>query len=626
MKVLEQLKPCSRGMQISRRKAALLPPAKRGLLSDGAIAAAYAALVAVWSLLIRINGAPDELSHLFFVEYLTRFGSIPRPQIDPVQPFVGTLTGFEFQKSIAWYYGLPFAHVLGATAFAKIFSPLLADGDGYLAVRFFNWVLGAVFVFALIRTLLWSGLQSVPARLIAVLIAVIPQVTFIFAYFNHDGFGVTAVTLALYAFVRVVKNCGSRLIVSTLFGVCCGLVLLAKAYHYPALVFFALMFLLVRWTNPTFPLWQVVGRAVIACLAVATPMLAWTFWQFGEVTGQNMTHNFLLSHPEISSASRNLCYLLCENALANFSNIWDWSWISFISFFGLLGWMDLPLPDWIYRYLFVPLTVAFFVLSLSYFVEQVVRKRHEEAAIFNAGFVVLTTLMLLGTVLLSLYASQISAPQAQGRYLFVVLPFVAYCLALFALHLEAIGRLWQRAVIGLLSALAAGMLVLNLYAAVFIVAPANAASRLNLLFRSPQDTLALDLNALSESLSLSPNGLDIALRESTNAMEGWVDEISVQPGVAARVTGWAFDASNNEPAAAVVILNKDEVASVSKVGTWRPDVAQALGRSSASRSGFRAVFPIGGEFDPCSTRVIAFTSRLQMGELRLGASTCPKNR
>jgi len=618
--MVEQSKPSS------LRRAVLLRPAKRSLLLDGVIASAYAGLIAVWSLLLCVNCAPDELSHLFFVEYLMRFGTIPRPQIDPIQPYVGILTGLQLQKSTPWYYGLPFAHVLGATTFAKIFSPLLAEGDGYLAVRFFNWALGAVFVFALIRTLLWSGLQSIPARLIAVLIATIPQVTFIFAYFNADGFGLTSVTLALYAFVRVVKDRGLRSIESILFGVSCGLVLLAKPYHYPALVFFALMLLLVRWTNPTFPLWQVVGRAVIACLAVATPMLALTFWQFGEVTGQNMTHNFLLAHPGMSSASRNLCFLLCENALANFSNIWDWSWMSFISFFGLLGWMDLPLPDWVYHYWFVPLTIAFFVLSLWYFVEQLGRKRHGEAAMFNAGFAALTTLMLFGTVLLSLYASQISAPQAQGRYLFVVLPFVAYCLALFALDLEAIGRLWQRAVIGLLSALAAGMLVVNLYAALFIVAPANAASRLNLLFQSPQDTLALDLNALSKSLSLSPNGLDIALRESTNAMEGWVDEISVEPGVTARITGWAFDAGKNEPAAAVVILNADRVTAVSKVGTWRPDVAQALGRSSASRSGFRAVFPIGDEFDPCSTRVIAFTGRLQMGELRLGASSCPKNR
>lgn len=114
----------------------------RELLVDCAIAVAYVALVALWSLQIPFNAAPDELSHMFLVEFLVRFDEIPTPQVDPVVPFVGQLTGVELQNTVNWCHGLPFAHALGAATFAEIFSRFLPPGSGYLAARAFNWILG----------------------------------------------------------------------------------------------------------------------------------------------------------------------------------------------------------------------------------------------------------------------------------------------------------------------------------------------------------------------------------------------------------------------------------------------------------------------------------------------------
>ena len=178
-----------------------------------------------------------------------RFASMPEPQVEPVVPFVGTLTEVEIQKTIIWYHGLPFAHTLGAATFAKLFAGLFPQGSGYLAARLFNWVLGGIFVLGLTCALRLSGLQVGPTRLIAVLIATIPQVTFVFAYFNHDAFGLVAVTLALHAFLRLVRQGRSVPLDAVYFGATCGLILLSKAYHYPALVFFVLMLFLHRWNN-----------------------------------------------------------------------------------------------------------------------------------------------------------------------------------------------------------------------------------------------------------------------------------------------------------------------------------------------------------------------------------------
>jgi hypothetical protein len=460
--------------------------ARRWLPTDCVIAVGYVALVAAWSLLIPLNGAPDELSHLFLVEYLLHFGSIPKPLVDPVVPFVGPLTGIELQNTVFWYSGLPFLHSLCAAAIAKFVSPAFLSGAGYFGARLFDWVLGGIFVFALIRVLSRSGLQASAVRLIALLIAAIPQVTFIFAYFNHDAFGVAAVTLALHAFLRVVKQRGSVLADAIYLGASCGLILLSKPYIYPALVFFTLMLALMWGTDFAFPLKAIAARAVATAILVSAPMLVWTYLQFGEVLGVKMKQ-----YGRLSSAQMDVCYVFCHDALAHWDSIWSFVKFNFWSFFGLLGWMNLYLPPRLYSIWFLPLAVSFGVLSVVYVAKRMKAFwwRDDQAALFDAGFVTLTILMLLGTALMCLANSQIYEPQPQGRYLFVVLPFVAYCIALFAKEVQnsvtalyrssssdtaaAAGyRLGYNFVVIVLALLTTGMLLVNIFAALFVLAPA----------------------------------------------------------------------------------------------------------------------------------------------------------
>jgi len=456
-------------------------PARWWLLTDGAIVVGYVALVTAWSFLISLNGGPDELNHLFPVEYILQFGSIPKPQIDPVVPFVGHLTGVEFPNGMPWYADLPFLHSLCAAAIAKFVSAALPSGAGYFGARLFDWLLGGIFVFTLIRVLLWSGLQPLAVRLIALLIATIPQVTFIFAYFNHDAFGVAAVTLALHAFLRVVKRSGSVLPDAIYFGVSSGLVLLSKPYHYPALMFFTLMLLLMWGVDFAFPLKAIAARAVATAILVSAPMLVWIYLHVGTVfigTG-------------LPLGQTDVCYVLCNGVLAHWHSIWSFAKVNFYSFFAVFGWMGIYLPTGFYLIWFLPIALSFGLLSVVY-----IAKRTKafwwcdnQAALFDAGFVTLTILMLLGTVVISLAGSQILEPQPQGRYLFVVLPFVAYCIALYAIEMQnsvaaryrsssgdmaaAAGyRLGYNFVVIVLALLTTGMLLVNILAVFFVLAPA----------------------------------------------------------------------------------------------------------------------------------------------------------
>src|SRR6266568_8534419 len=155
-----------------------------GVAGDALLCASYVGLIAMWSFFIPFNGAPDEQAHFFLLEYIYGFAALPAIGVDPVKPFVGPLTGAIYQNSQIWYHGLPFLHVLGGWIYAEGASWAFSFGEKFMAARAFNWTLGGVFLFSLLRCLRSIELPTTAGRGIAVFVAAIPQVTFVFAYFN----------------------------------------------------------------------------------------------------------------------------------------------------------------------------------------------------------------------------------------------------------------------------------------------------------------------------------------------------------------------------------------------------------------------------------------------------------
>jgi hypothetical protein len=171
-------------------------------------------------------------------------------------------------------------------------------------------------------------------------------------------------------------------------------------------------------------------------MVIAGPMLAMTFVAFGEVGGANMQEAFLAKHPEIASRNNGICYIACPNALINFPATQLWVATTFRSFFAGLGWMNIWLPAEFYWGFFAPFTLVCFLMSVLFTIVPSDRDAPHLLPYFGRAFVALTWLMLLGTMLMSLLASQTIAPQAQGRYLFVVLPFVACSVGLVFANLQ----------------------------------------------------------------------------------------------------------------------------------------------------------------------------------------------
>ena len=394
------------------------------------LAAVYFLVVASWSLGIAFNGGPDESTHFFLLEFLNSAHTLPLAS-EPHEAFVGAISGHTWQKAEFWYHGLPFPHVLGALATTYVSSFLVSPDMLYLGARSFNWMLGGVFICALFRTARAIGLSPVVSALIAGIVALIPQVTFVFSYFNSDAYGLASIALLISTLTHFIQSPIRKR--ALYFGLAVGLMLMAKLYFIPALVFAFVMLLSVR----VFKNKQVlahISTTVVAALVLALPMLALVYYRYGEISGLSGQLEFVNLHRFNPAAGFGTCYFLCEHAFFNTANLWPWLGLTFKSYFSVTGWMNLFIPTAYYQ------LAAFALLGvIGVALDQIKPLSAAEPRRDILLDYVLPLVMIIGLfpamTLFSLIASQNSLPQPQGRYLFVTIPFLGLLLSLTAKRL-----------------------------------------------------------------------------------------------------------------------------------------------------------------------------------------------
>lgn len=400
------------------------------------LAACYFLLVAVWSSGIAFNSAPDESTHFFLLEFLNKFHTLPASS-EPHEALTGLISGHTWQRGEFWYHGLPFPHIMGALLTTKIGSWFLPADLLYLGARSFNWLLGAVFVCALFRTARAVGCSILIAALIATSIALIPQVTFVFSYLNSDGYGLASIALLISTTFDYINSPTRKR--AMYLGLTIGLMMLAKLYFLPALVFAAVTLAVNRVFNNR----QVLSHLptiLIAALIIATPMLFIVYLKYGEVSGISGQMDFVAMHKLNPAAGYGTCYFLCTDAVLNTKNLLPWLHLTFASYFSVTGWMNIFIAKSYYS------TAAglflFLIGAALYQIHPVSRTESWKEITINY---ILPIVMIIGLypaiTLLSLIASQNSLPQPQGRYLFVTIPFVGLLISLTAKR--AIAR-WVR--------------------------------------------------------------------------------------------------------------------------------------------------------------------------------------
>lgn len=380
------------------------------------ISIVYGFWCGIWSGQIGYNQAPDEVTHFFLIEYFWQFGTVPHPGIDPMQPFVGELTGQTFNSGMFWYYGLPFLHSLGAVSTAWLFGPLFGEGNGYLAARSFNWIMAAVFLFSQLQTA--SALlrrRGGEAIVVGLAVALIPQVTFVFSYMNSDGFGLACVSLMVWALAAAMEK--GRVANYTALGAAIGLVILTKLYFYPA-VLYVVIYIMGFWVlDPSRRNAKGLAGAITAAALISIPVIAVTYAYFGEFTGVRGQLDFVRLHQGDPATGYGTCYLACENAVVNSATLGPWLQTLWRSFFGVFGWMSIPLSQRVFDGVFIPITGLAIIGSIFAISISCLRRDWHSALT-----VALYWAMVLGTVLMSIISSQTTLPQAQGRYIFVAIP------------------------------------------------------------------------------------------------------------------------------------------------------------------------------------------------------------
>lgn len=384
----------------------------------------YVLVVIIWSLTIPFSGAPDESTHFYLLDYIFTLHEFPNT-INIPQAFSGEVTHHTWRAGSFWYHGLPFPHVVGGLITTTIASFLLPENLLYIGARVFNWILAGFFIAALYRIARAHKLLPRTSALIAIAICLIPQVSFIFSYFNSDAYGITVIALSLASLLEFTRKQTPTKAIQL--GACVGLLLLAKLYFLPSLVFITAIIIAKSFGNAINI--KLTATAIVTALIVAAPMLLFTYSTFGEITGVSGQVAFVEMHRNDPGSTAGTCYLVCGDKLINFQSLAPWLRMSAMSYFSVTGWMNIYIPSWQYT---IAMLVGCLAIAAAIFSTTAIYPKLEKKDFYleHALPLVMILGMIPSIVILSILGSQLAMPQPQGRYLFVTIPFMAYMLAL----------------------------------------------------------------------------------------------------------------------------------------------------------------------------------------------------
>ena len=408
-------------------------------------AAALICVIALWS---RFNAHPDEYLHFESARYFASHWLPPALDDPAAEPSFG-------------HYGVSYLQNLDAAyflmgKFMALIPPSVTSRE--TAGRLFNCLL---FMGLSLWLVVRLGSSFAPAVLILT-----PQIWYIFAYVNGDAWAlaVSLVTIGLLADETSVVSrflCREQpgpITGGIVFGACLTLILLAKHNYYPL---FAFVVLGTSWRcfvwSPPVPVRLFARRAALVAAVVAGLYLPLSLIQ-------NTANRFQLARIQIEQAEKFAAPMFKPSAIAagrgapligvrnhgtSFLDVLnsDWTTRTFQSFCGVYHWMSLPSPQLYYYGMGAGYLALLGVLAVAM----------RRAPGSDRLFCLLTLSLALGQVLLSAYHSWVADFQPQGRYLFPILPLLA-----FVLHRY---RQWLPA--GVLNMLFGSMFALSTFSFVF---------------------------------------------------------------------------------------------------------------------------------------------------------------
>jgi hypothetical protein len=393
-------------------------------------------LALVMALTSGYDRHPDESNHLAAAVYY-RDHFLPPVIGDPAVRDSYSVWGVS-------YLNYHWAEYFFAGKFAFLISPIVHDAK--LGARLFN-----VFLFAMLAALFVYRLrEGRELFIIASFLLVTPQVWYIFSYSNNDAFALFVAVLAAYqlAFPRSQfrkflesHDVAPALPGGLVFGLLAGLLLVCKPNYWVFLLFAAV------WLLLSFPLNRrsIQNYAVVslAALCVFGFRVGLDLYVNGETNfagasyinyffngletkpGKLLAYQEEIAEPDFKPStmqrerysSRPDINMRAKGVTAfDMLKQWRWHVVSFESFTGVYGYMSIFAPTWYYKVMF--LLYSLFV----FYVAAAIMASRDRAAILQG---VLTAITCGLSILISFYLSWSYAFQAQGRYLFPIVPMAA---------------------------------------------------------------------------------------------------------------------------------------------------------------------------------------------------------
>jgi hypothetical protein len=384
----------------------------------------------------EFNRHPDEVQHLAAAIYYTDHW-IPPVIGDPVVRDSYSVWGVSYLNYHWIEYFL-------AGKFARMISPVIADPR--LAARYFNVSL-LLFIFGFF---VYRAIKDDYELILPGFFLISPQIWYVFSYSNNDALGLTVSALLAYQITYTKSSVSDflddrsdrlRIFGGVLAGLFAGLILICKPNYWVFLAF------TVGWLFSARPWNRLMFRRYMPIVLIALLVFSFRigldlyvnsetnfagasyinyfFGGFETKEGKLLAYQEEIAAPEFkpSTLEQDLNKSLPPiklkakgvTALQMLSQ-WRWHLISFASLVGVYGYMDLWAPNWYYLAMFL-LYAALFV----YIGFQIVRsgKRVELTQLL------LTFLAAATSIFISFYLSWNYAFQAQGRYLFPIIPMSA---------------------------------------------------------------------------------------------------------------------------------------------------------------------------------------------------------
>lgn len=351
--------------------------------------------------------APQGLSRVYYGEvvYIVygRITALVRPWLDPLMQQVQTLRqptgGYEH------------------AAFLPLIAEFARCQHAFRVYRVLNVLLYAV----TLGVLLWVGRRNPISLALALLLVATPQALYVYAYANSDAWGLSGgIFLFLFAYTCCHAQGLTRANIIGLGGLT-GLVLLSKepfwlliplAYVAPALWFVAHMRRKKRAEQRGL-VWRLLAVALVAFL-VAAPLRLFVPLAHEDYGARMAAAREARAEPQFRPSSPLQPGFMLARRGVPFSTVaTDATWwrVTAQSFYGLLGYMNVPLPRWSY-------IGAVLLMTLLLLGTVGTTLRHHDAMPWVIGLLLMAAPLMIGLNLAaSLLNSWIEDFQPQGRYL-----------------------------------------------------------------------------------------------------------------------------------------------------------------------------------------------------------------